>query len=644
MIERDGRVVTFHFTRVEADEVFLVGDFNNWNERSHLMVKEGDRHWVLKMDLPSLDKAQPLSYYPPHYPPNPSALSLLNCCEASVEGILSQGICSRRQWLIFLGALTLIYAFCTLLHLGGPFIYDDGEAWYSVAVREMGAENNWSLPRFQGLPISKPPLAFWLMRLSTLVFGESELTFRLPSALFGLGGVLLTFAWGSQLFHLRTGLLAGLILTTSFQYFWLSRKAQLDMPYTFFIVAALIAFSLAVQKGRPRLLLSTGAFMALAAMIKGLGGVLLPVAVITPFVLFRRAWRILVRWEALGAFLLFAALTIPYYALLDRSFVASFFLRDHLERFLTGVDVVRPFYWYLGVLPNAFFPWSLCLPLAFSFLRSKKAEEELSFPLFWFSAWFLIISASAGKQEHYFLPLLPPLALVTARALERSAEAARSPGLRLTLMAVALEVPLAVLGYAIFLGRQGALDMRTFAAFALLIGTSGAVLFSLRRAGPERSLFSILGLSVLTFFILAVFGLPPLERAKSVEPVVEEIRSVVGGHPLVAFGHTYIPTPRVTYYLNPPKPIIRYTTEEALERFLARRQDEYLIMTPDMLEGLREENRSRLGRLAGRIEHPHHRYILFAPSRGGRAEGGAPKLGVARFLEEPCRGGALSLR
>lgn len=531
-----------------------------------------------------------------------------------LEGILDQSVFSRRHKLLLVGTLVLIYAFSVFPHLGGPFIYDDGEARFSVAVREMRAKNDWLLPSFHGLPISKPPLAFWFMRLSTLAFGEKEYAFRLPSALFGLGGILLTFSWGSQAFSPRTGLLAGLLLATSFQYFWLSRKAQLDMPYAFFITLALIAFSLAVQKGHPRLLLAAGASMALATMTKGLGGVLLPMAVIGLFVFFKKAWHLLARWEALMAFLLFALLTIPYYALLGRSFVASFFLRDHLERFLTGVDVVRPFYWYLGLFPIVFFPWSLCLPLAFSFLREKKVREELSFPLIWFVAWFLLISASAGKQQHYLLPLLPPLALITARAIEQTLSAdPPSRGLQVSLSAVAAGVALAALGYGIFLERQGALDVRAFVAFAFLVGMSGAVLFFLRRTGPGRSLFGVLGLSVLTFFILAVFGLPPLERAKSVEPIVQEIRLIVGGHPLVAYGKAYIPTPRVTYYLNLPEPIIRFTSEEALERFLALRQDEYLITTPGVFEGLGEGNRSRLGRLAGRIKHPYHRYVLFAP-------------------------------
>lgn len=525
-----------------------------------------------------------------------------------------RGTFSHKETLLLPGVLILIYAFSVFPHLGGPFIYDDGEARFSVAVREMGAKHDWLLPRFHGLPIQKPPFAFWFMRLSTLAFGEKEFAFRLPSTLFGLGGVLLTSFWGSQAFSPRTGLFAGLILTTSFQYFWLSRKAQLDMPYTFFITLALIAFSLALQKGHPQLLLAMGASMALATMIKGLGGILLPMTAIGSFVLFKGAWRILVRWETFLAFLLFAFLTIPYYTLLGGSFLASFLLRDHLKRFLHGVDVVRPFYWYLGLLPVAFFPWSLCLPFAFSALRLKKVREELLLPLIWFSVGFLLISASAGKQQHYLLPFLPPLALITARVLEQTLLAnPPSKGLQASLSAVAASVALMALGYAIALGRQGVLDVRALAALTFLIGASGVALFFLRRAGPERSLFGILGLSALTFFILAAFGLPPLERAKSVEPIVQELRSIVDGHPLVAYGKTYIPTPRVTYYLNLSRPIVRFPGEEALERFLAHRKDEYLITTPDALEGLQERNRRRLGRLAGQIEHPHHRYVLFAP-------------------------------
>jgi 1,4-alpha-glucan branching enzyme len=43
---------TFKFRAGAAKQVFLAGDFNNWNEKSHPMVKMGDV-WELTLQLPS---------------------------------------------------------------------------------------------------------------------------------------------------------------------------------------------------------------------------------------------------------------------------------------------------------------------------------------------------------------------------------------------------------------------------------------------------------------------------------------------------------------------------------------------------------------------------------------------------------------
>jgi 1,4-alpha-glucan branching enzyme len=53
MIEIDStaHTVTFIFDTVPAERVFLAGDFNEWNESSHPMLKEGD-HWRLTLSLP----------------------------------------------------------------------------------------------------------------------------------------------------------------------------------------------------------------------------------------------------------------------------------------------------------------------------------------------------------------------------------------------------------------------------------------------------------------------------------------------------------------------------------------------------------------------------------------------------------------
>lgn len=36
---------------LQADKIYLVGDFNDWNETSHSLVRNSDGHWVLELDL-----------------------------------------------------------------------------------------------------------------------------------------------------------------------------------------------------------------------------------------------------------------------------------------------------------------------------------------------------------------------------------------------------------------------------------------------------------------------------------------------------------------------------------------------------------------------------------------------------------------
>jgi 4-amino-4-deoxy-L-arabinose transferase-like glycosyltransferase len=56
--------------------------------------------------------------------------------------------------------------------------------------------------------LEKPPVALWSMAASISIFGTNVWAVRLPSLLFGLGSVFLTFRLGSLLFDRRIGLFA----------------------------------------------------------------------------------------------------------------------------------------------------------------------------------------------------------------------------------------------------------------------------------------------------------------------------------------------------------------------------------------------------------------------------------------------------
>lgn len=75
-------------------------------------------------------------------------------------------------------------------------------------------------------------LHFWLLG------GSSEVWIRLPSVIFSLGSIVMTYLIGTRLANKRTGVLASLFLTVSSYHVWYSQEAR---PYMLFVFLSLFA-------------------------------------------------------------------------------------------------------------------------------------------------------------------------------------------------------------------------------------------------------------------------------------------------------------------------------------------------------------------------------------------------------------------
>ncbi len=118
------------------------------------------------------------------------------------------GQASHDRWLVIL--LVVLGLPITLLGLGSPALYDPHESLYAEVAREMVVRGDWLTPHLNGTRyLDKPPLFYWLIAIAYTVFGVSEFSARLPIALAGLGGVLVTWGIGRHLFDGRSGVLAG---------------------------------------------------------------------------------------------------------------------------------------------------------------------------------------------------------------------------------------------------------------------------------------------------------------------------------------------------------------------------------------------------------------------------------------------------
>ncbi|MEO6029551.1 MAG: glycosyltransferase family 39 protein, partial [Candidatus Binatia bacterium] len=77
-----------------------------------------------------------------------------------------------------------------------PPIGHHGEAREGLVVQDIVANGHWILPRRNGDLPSKPPLFHWAAALSTEVFGASDASLRLPSAIAAVVVALTTYALG----------------------------------------------------------------------------------------------------------------------------------------------------------------------------------------------------------------------------------------------------------------------------------------------------------------------------------------------------------------------------------------------------------------------------------------------------------------
>ena len=333
---------------------------------------------------------------------------------------------SHRRAAILLLALGLL-AFIAGLGSRGLWIPD--ETRYALVARDMIDSGDWLHLKLVGRPYpDKPVGCFWIIGAVAKTTGLlNEWTVRIPSALAGVGCLMLVAAFGRRLFDARTGFLASVILGTTGSVVISARSFMFDMPLTFWILAATALLWKILSEDRQRLWIPFGLLCGLGILTKGHNGLLLPVLTGLAYSAWERRWR---PWRgfplALAACLATAALWLgPAVATLGaeegKVFLNDLVFRQGLKRFSDPEDHLRPFYWYFEIYPLLLFPWVIHFPRALvdACRSSDDRSPRRRFLAAWILAVFVFFSLSKSKGYFYLLPTLPAAALLIAEHLDR---------------------------------------------------------------------------------------------------------------------------------------------------------------------------------------------------------------------------------
>lgn len=404
---------------------------------------------------------------------------------------------STKFW-IFLAVLVPLYLTWTFDHsLWNPDETRDG----GIAA-EMYRSGDFVVPKLNGRAfLEKPPLYYWACAVFYKLTGRVNAgTTRLPSALFGILGVLLTFLIGRILFNGRTGLIGAAILATTVQYFRMSHFAMMDVALASLVTGSLYFYLRGSRIGF--LLLCILAFYA-----KGFLGVVLPGLVVTIHLLTERRPKELALTAGLGA-VLFSILVLPWFYGLwkagGRRYLEIFIVENHWKRFLSKTADHTEHFWFYYFLsfPVDFLPWTIFYAghVRDLFKRPQKYLESGSyrFLLAWFFGLLFFFTVSSSKRSIYLLPLFPAAALLSAAWLD------------------------------------GVLSSRA----------NGAVL--------EKRLAWTFGLFAAVIGLGSLVAAPMLDREKSFRPVTDAVEAAVGGGTVVGYDLSEMERGVFDFYLHGP--------------------------------------------------------------------------------------------
>lgn len=462
-------------------------------------------------------------------------------------------------WARDLLLMTLLLGVLFGFKLGERALWSPDEGRYSEIPREMVASGDYITPRLNGVKyFEKPPLFYWLQSLSIKIFGLSEWSLRLWTALFAFIGCLTVYIAGRKLFDRRTGIISSVVLATSLLYYAMGRIITLDMALSVLLSYALLAFLLGVREpvgARRRFAMwAFFVFAALATLTKGLIGIVIPAMVIGSWMALVNEWRILKSMYLFSGVALFLLIAVPWHVVVSQAnpeFFNFYFINQHFQRYLfkNRSPFYRPWY-FIPVLLIGLFPWTAFLiqaikhNLALSW-HQRHQHKEAIFLILWAVLVFLFFSGSSSKLIPYILPMFPPLAILVGRYLSTAWHRPDLRGIQLgywilvisgfLLVVVGLSVAAQYLEGPSYPAR---LTLHVYVLTAILILGPLAALVLGRTWGFPWA-FSLLTLTSLLLLTVLNSSLLLFEQRRSVKHLANVIQSRLQPKDEVASYHTY---------------------------------------------------------------------------------------------------------
>lgn len=285
---------------------------------------------------------------------------------------------------------------------------------------------------WNGIPYyDHPPMGFWMMAVAYKLFGISEFTTRLPTAVVGVLTSVLIYLTAVKLFGKKEiGFVAALIMGTCVWYVIRVRSGNLDGQFIFFYIATIYFFVLS-RKNFKWFPAAMAAFACLLLTKTLVGASALPLIlylIIGQLIHIRKnIWFLLV---GIGIFFL---ILLPWYVVQyqtypdfiqhhfftigarDKSFVSYFHINAFQPLFYIHMGIRKWYYlWLISII-------GLLIFIIKDFIKRKLSNETYVyiFLLMWNFVVLYPFLTSEKTELWHLIPVYLPIAFIIAAAFYR---------------------------------------------------------------------------------------------------------------------------------------------------------------------------------------------------------------------------------
>ena len=547
--------------------------------------------------------------------------------------------------------LVLIASVIFLFNLGGTLLWDDDEPKNASCGREMLERGDWTVPTYNAeLRPHKPILLYWAMIASYKTVGVSEFGARLPSAIAGIGTVLLCYLLGCLLYDKTVGFGSGVLLASGLMFAVLSRAATPDAILICCSTAAFYFFvyGMAQLRGgqfstemtdrhevsldltKLPLNSSLGMYVAIgfAVLAKGPIGVLLPMTIIGLYSLIaskrvraeqtegagqwktillhlwatfspRQLWRVALGLRVFQGAAVVALIALPWYVAVtiatEGQWLTGFLGRHNVHRFLHPMEGHggSVFYYVIAIMAG-FFPASCFLPISIvkavqEGRRRSPAAHAHTFLLIWVGCYFTFFTIAATKLPNYIVPCYPALALLTGYWLINAIRKTDVPRFWLRMGTAAC----ALVGLALIIGMSIAATMHLDSDFLVpaagLIPVLGGILCLVLLA-KNRDRQAVLSFTatcaIFTIFALGISA-PRVSPYQTSPRIAQHLADIKGTSQGESPQFAYYRYTKPNVVFYLGKPVKGITTEGDAVAFLQSEQNGFLVVPERVFSELR---------------------------------------------------------